>query len=66
MLTDARNLMIDRRNVPDCVDFRALTKEIKFAAECGPNVPQIDPWNIHSWYWCIKGTRDYRRPVYPR
>lgn len=66
ILIDARNLMIDRRGMPDSVDFRALTKEIQFAAESGPDVPQLDPWNIHSWHWCIQGTRGYRRAVHPR
>ncbi len=61
MPVDARNLMIDRRNVADCVDFRALSQQIKFAIE--PDT--MDPWKIHDWYWCIKGTRGYRSRVHP-
>ena len=60
-MLDARNLMIDRRNVPDAVDFRALSTEIRHAIE--PDT--IDPWKIHDWFWCIKGTRGYRTRVHP-
>lgn len=60
MLIDARNLMIDRRDVADCVDFRPLATQIRFEIE-----PDIDdPWRIHDWYWCIKGTRGYKRRVH--
>jgi hypothetical protein len=60
MLIDARNLMIDRRDVADCVDFRPLTTLIRFEIE--PDV--MDPWRIHDWFWCIKGTRGYKKRVH--
>jgi hypothetical protein len=60
-ILDARKLMIDRRNVPDCVDFRPLSTEIRFAIE--PDTE--DPFKIHDWYWCLKGTRGYRHRVHP-
>jgi hypothetical protein len=58
---DARKLMIDRRHVADSVNFRPLSREIKFAIE--PDT--MDPWRIHDWYGCIKGTRAYRSRVHP-
>lgn len=58
---DARNLMIDRRNVVDCVAFRPLSSNIRLEIE--PD--SIDPWRIHDWYWCIKGTRGYKSRVHP-
>lgn len=61
MLIDARNLMVDRRKVVDCVDFRSLSTQITVAIE--PD--SIDPWKIHDWYWCLKGTRGYRNRVHP-
>ena len=60
MLIDARNLMIDRRGVADCVDFRSLTTLIRFEIE--PDIE--DPWRIHDWFWCIKGTRGYKKRVH--
>ncbi len=61
MLQDARNVMIDRRNVDDCVDFRSLNSEIRFAVEADVD----DSWRIHDWYWCIKGARGYKSRVHP-
>lgn len=63
MTTDARNLMIDRRHVPDCVDFRPLTKEIQFVVES--SMDDTDPWKVHSWFGCIKGSHGYRRQIHP-
>jgi hypothetical protein len=60
MLIDARNLMIDRRDVADCVAFRSLTTLIRFEIE--PDIE--DPWRIHDWFWCIKGTRGYKKRVH--
>lgn len=60
-LIDARNLMIDRRDVADCVDFRSLSSEIRFAIE--PDIE--DPWRIHDWFWCIKDIRGYKSRVHP-
>lgn len=65
MLIDARNLMIDRRNVEtDCVDFRSLSSQIQ--RDITPDFTvTMDPWRIHDWYWCIKGTRGYKSRVHP-
>lgn len=57
---DARSLMIDRRDVQDCVHFRPLSGVIALSLEW-----ETSFLNIHDWYWCIKGTRGYRSRVHP-
>ncbi len=63
MVVDARNLMVDRRHVPnDCVNFRPLSKQIMLDAF----LDMYQGWSsIHDWYWCIRGTRGYKTRVHP-
>jgi hypothetical protein len=64
-----KNTVIDARKLTfvqpegSNVYYRTLNTEIKFAVE--DSIPGFDPWKIHDWFWCLKGTRGYKSRVHP-